>query len=241
MSAESNFALVSVNGKRWTIHKTGVAIHVPLDRRSVLRVCVAGDVVSRCFGAKLDNLKSTHTSQCELLTDDCTCYRWLFSRDLTNTPTQIKTSASRRRPMCAVVTYTPRQTSANAVLQRLTSVNLIFELDHFRPVVPHGYVWHMMKGYQKSLETTKMTPANQQFFQYFHKHKNAYCDKRSRQSQAIPVAYNCRRQHLLPLYATNFEKARNASPAFVEPLLFGIHIILFTSMWARAKNKLKNK
>lgn len=238
----SNYALVSLNGRRWDIHQSGVAVHVPNDRKSVLRVCAMGDVVSRCFGA-VENEDgpppATRTPGCEVLADDCTCFRWMYSRELTNTPSQVKVAVSMRRPSCALVTYTPSLSSGGGSRpQRLTTVDLVYELDHFRPVVPHGYVWQLEQQYARMIQTTNATQKSKPFFKYFHENKEAFCDKKSLVKRALPVSYSCERKHLLPIYATSFGEARKASPSYLEPLLFGLHLVLLLAVWAQSKRKL---
>jgi hypothetical protein len=234
----SEHALLSVNGHPWTIHKSGVAVHVPKDRPSVLRVCVLGDAASRCFGTleKQENaLSSQHTAGCEVLTSDCTCFRWMYSSDLTNTPSKVKASVSTRMPSCSIVTYTPQTTAQ----QKLTSVNLVFELDHFRPVIPRGYMWHLKKMYEHKIRTTNATQRSLHFSTFYYANRDALCNAKAGNEGTLPIAYGCRRTHLLGLYAADFGAARQSTPSFIEPLLWGLHLLVFAIIWNTRKNKHK--
>lgn len=236
--AGSDYALLSVNGHPWTTHKSGVAVHVPKDRPSVLRVCTLGDAASRCFGSlekQTETLSAQHTPGCEVVTRDCTCFRWMYSRDLTNTPSRVKASVSQRMPSCAVVTYTPLSTSH----QSLTSVNLVFELDHFRPVLPRGYLWHLQKMYEHKLRTTNATRSSLPFTTFYYANRESVCDAQGNSVQSLPVAYGCRRTHLLALYAADFGAARKRTPSFIEPLLWGLHLVAFAVIWNTHRGKHK--
>ena len=182
----SDHALLSVNGHPWTIHKSGVAVHVPKDRPSVLRVCTLGDAASRCFGSleeQSEALLTQHTPGCEVMTRDCTCFRWMYSRDLTNTPSRVKASVSQRTPSCAIVTYTPQVSSQ----QSLTSVNLVFELDHFRPVLPRGYLWHLQKMYEHKVRTTNATHKSLPFSTFYYANREEVCAAQENSVQSLPV------------------------------------------------------
>lgn len=239
-NAASDYALMTLNGVQWQAHKSGVAVHVPDDRISVVRVCTIGDVRARCFGGadELNGFQmASHVSGCEVVSADCTCYRWMYSRELTNTPSQVRVAVSRKRPSCAIITFTPPSTGSGTKTERITTVNLRFALDHFRPVLPMGYLYHLRADYNRAVRQLKY---KRPFFQYVHTHKEAFCNQRITQDQAqlAPITYGCRREHVVALYATNIKEARKGTDSFVEATIWSIHIfILFGILYYRNKKQ----
>jgi hypothetical protein len=229
-------ALISTNGQPWDLHKSGSVLVLPRDRISVLRVCVMGNVIPECFGETSPGseiISQSHTPGCEVVTSDCTCFRWMYSRDLTNTPSSVKVAVSQKRPSCAIVTYTPQGSNP----RRLTSVNLVFELDHFYPVVPQGYLWHLQKLYQYRVRTTNATRSSLTFTDYYYQNRDRVCQQNRAGHEALPIAYNCKRTHLLGLYTADFTEPRDALPSFIEPLLWSTHLILLGILWRTSRLK----
>jgi hypothetical protein len=213
MASGLEYALVAVNRVTFQPLKTGTVVRVPNDRPSVLRVCVLGDLGDRCFGEPRRQKQAV--VGCEVVTSDCTCYRWMFSRELTNTPRHVRAAVSRKHPNCALVDYTPNG-------GKVTQVSLRFELDHFGPVVPPGYVHQLREHWQHAMRHAKR---QYPFYQYFHAHKTAFCDAPQRaRADAEPLAVSCRRDFVLGIEAVDFSRQRDSVPTYVETLLWAAHL-----------------
>ena len=204
-------------------------------RRSIIRVCVAGDIATKCMA------RSEHASmmgkKCEVVTADCHCYRWEYDERLTNAPTSVQTAASETRANCAIVKYDPQRRD------RLVTVDLFFALGSQYPVAPASYYYVLQKQYERYAKLAKYPVA---FFQFVQARLPLECAKAANTSSvALPhIASSCTKYFMLAMVPLHTEDARNAQTGnIIAPLIISTHmagiigILLHSKINARKKDK----
>lgn len=161
------------------MYRSGHTLYVSKGHPHVIRVCVAGDVHRRCFGGA--SVGSMHTPGCEVVDSDCTCYRWQFNSRgaqyapaLTVTPHPTQTG-------CATLVFRPD-------VEPAASAKIDFVLDHFRPVVPRGWLYAAYARYQHVKKGSKYAKP---FFTYLYEAADEICG--AEKVKPAAMAYNCRR------------------------------------------------
>lgn len=210
-------AIVAVNFARPRLYTSGQMLYVSKEHPHVIRVCVAGDVRQKCF-AESKQL-SMQSPGCELVDSDCTCYRWLFNSRGTDNAKALTITPHPTKSGCATVVFRPETAlSAGVVLE--------YQLDHFRPVVPAGWLY---ATYAKYLRHKQRSSYKKPFFTYVYETTDDICGKQK--ARPIGLAYNCKKSVNLEIVAIETPSTEHGFSVFVPA--FGIILFLVLALVKR--------
>lgn len=163
------------------------------------------------------------TKQCEVVTSDCKCHRWEYNERLTNHPRQITTSASKTRPGCAFVVFTPGDKPS------LTTIDLLFSLTSRYPTPPASFYYVFEKKYQLYLKTLPKNPVS--FFQFVHRSMDLVCAASARAQPPPHVASTCDQRFLLSIVPVLLEEAKTpVTNHILPPVVIGTHLAGFLGL-----------
>ena len=176
--------IVSVNFQpaRWM--NNGKIFYVHNERPTVFRVCAFGDIRRQCLGITDDSYRM-RIQGCEVLSPDCTCYRWAFNSQGSARlrgagGSEAVAYAHPKIANCATVVYTPKALDE-------TIVSLHFQLDHIRTVVPPSWFYALYAEWQGRTKAQK--EFTMPFFSYVYLRSEGLCG--DEQEKPIGMSYAC--------------------------------------------------
>ena len=191
---DAEFAAISQSDRPAYAHRSGTTIAMPRHRQNCLVVCTGGGVDDTCFpnyqGIKMER------AGCEVVTEDCTCYRWKFDTYYPFIYNTLTVTPVTNKPGCAHIVYTPSTEDLDSPSERDATITLRYDLDHFGPVMPSAWEYYMRqrhRDYKKSRHGKDYVG----YTEYARVQSKDICARNEDRVNTSMIHYACERTHTL--------------------------------------------
>jgi hypothetical protein len=211
-----SFVVGNVNGRVHIVHREGNVLYIPKDKVTRLTFCLYGTLEQECLPGVA---KFTPARGCEVLTNNCACYRWgyAYAEEPNATDHRVNVREDARSEQCAVITISPFK-NQEPKLYIPHSIRITWQISTYKKILP-PLIEHITE--QRYYQWQRPYP----FFFYRNAIINSVCPESPRALVGINTA--CTHEHVIPYVFIS-----RPTVDFEDAYGNGIRLFVFVALFA---------